>query len=101
MAYTMLNNSTMKQRNYMFDSLEGAALSFIRESCEGLRFDKNKALSKESRNIDFDGKSFAANQIPYNMEKDIDRLCLENAIERFLKSGKKEEAFDVYVCWRL
>ncbi len=33
------------------------------------------------------------------MEKDIDRLCLEKAIERFLKSGKKEDAFDVYFCY--
>ncbi|WP_461811734.1 hypothetical protein, partial [Faecalimonas sp.] len=39
------------------------------------------------------------NQIPINMEKDIDRLCLEKAIERFLKSGKKEDAFDVYFCY--
>ena len=33
------------------------------------------------------------------MEKDIDRLCLENAVDRFLSSGKKEEAFDVYFCY--
>lgn len=33
------------------------------------------------------------------MEKDIDRLCLEKAIDRFLKSGKKEDAFDVYFCY--
>ena len=33
------------------------------------------------------------------MQMDIDRLCFENAIERFLKSGKKEDAFDVYFCY--
>ncbi|MBR4027556.1 MAG: hypothetical protein IKJ01_08410, partial [Lachnospiraceae bacterium] len=33
------------------------------------------------------------------MQMDIDRLCLENAIDRFLKSGKKEDAFDVYFCY--
>jgi hypothetical protein len=33
------------------------------------------------------------------MEKDIDRLCLERALERFLESGKKEDAFDVYFCY--
>ena len=30
------------------------------------------------------------------MEMDIDRLCLENAIHNFLKTGKKEDAFNVY-----
>ena len=99
MAYTMLNSTKLKEKNYARNTLEGAALSFIRETCEGLRFDKSKAVSAECENIDFSGTSLKANQIPYNMEKDIDRLCLENAIERFLKSGKKEDAFDVYFCY--
>lgn len=46
-----------------------------------------------------DGASIKAGQIPYNMEKDIDRLCLENAIKHFMESGKKEDAFDVYFCY--
>ena len=99
MAYTMLDNTTIRKRNRVSDSLEGAALSFIRECCEGLRFDKNKAVSRECDKLDFDGTSLKAGQIPFNMEKDIDRLCLENAVDRFLKSGKKEDAFDVYFCY--
>ena len=99
MSYTMLNNDLIKKHDYAPYSLEGAALSFIREYCEGLRFDKKKATSILSDNLDFDGTSLKANQIPFNMEKDIDRLCLENAVDRFLKSGKKEDAFDVYFCY--
>lgn len=99
MAYTMLDNTTIRKRNGVSDSLEEAALSFIRERCEGLRFDKSKAVSKECDELDFDGTSLKAGQIPFNMEKDIDRLCLENAVKRFLKSGKKEDAFDVYFCY--
>ncbi len=99
MAYTMLDNATIRQRDYAPDTLEGAAVSFIRECCEGLRFDKNKATTMSSGSLDFDGTSFKTNQIPFNMEKDIDRLCLENAVVRFLKSGKKEDAFDVYFCY--
>ena len=109
MSYTMLNNDLIKKHDYAPYSLEDAALSFIREYCEGLRFDKSKAVSISfdkgkaipilSDNLDFDGTSLKANQIPFNMEKDIDRLCLENAVDRFLKSGKKEDAFDVYFCY--
>lgn len=99
MSYTMLNNATIKRYDYAPESLEGAALSFIRECCEELRFDKSKAISMNAENTDYDGTSLKSNQIPFNMEKDIDRLCLENAVDRFLKSGKKEDAFDVYFCY--
>ncbi len=99
MSYTMLNNEALRNYDYAPKSLEGAALSFIRNLCEELRFDKSKAMSFFDDNLDFDGASLKANQIPFNMEKDIDRLCLENAVARFLKSGKKEDAFDVYFCY--
>lgn len=99
MSYTMLNNDAIRKYDYASDSLEGAALSFIRDCCEELRFDKNKATSMNVDSIDLEGTSLKKNQIPFNMEKDIDRLCLENAINRFLKSGKKEDAFDVYFCY--
>nr|MCR4567243.1 hypothetical protein [Pseudobutyrivibrio sp.] len=72
MSYTMLNNEAIRKYDYATESLEGAALSFIRDLCEGLRFDKNKATSFNDNNLDFDGTSLKANQIPYNMEKDID-----------------------------
>ena len=73
MSYTMLNNETIRKYDYATESLEGAALSFIRDLCEKLRFDKTKAMSFEDK-LDFDGTSLKANQIPYNMEKDIYRL---------------------------
>lgn len=98
MAYTMLRNKVIT-RNYTKNSLEQAALAFIREDCQGLRFDAGKATDIHEENLDFEGTSLKANQIPYNMEKDIDRLCLENAVDRFLKSGRKEDAFDVYFCY--
>ena len=99
MSYTMLNNEAIKKYDYAAGSLEGAALSFIRDLCEELRFDRSKATSMSGDALDLDGTSLKAGQIPYNMEKDIDRLCLENAVARFLKSGKKEDAFDVYFCY--
>lgn len=99
MAYTMLRNETIRQRDYAKNTLEGAALAFIRECCEGLRFDRTRATTLSAGNLDHDGTGLKVNQIPFNMEKDIDRLCLENAVDRFLKSGKKEDAFDVYFCY--
>jgi hypothetical protein len=93
MAYTTLEHSG-PQRTYDEKGLEYHALKFIRESCEGLRFDPGKEHEQE-----YTGKSIGKDQIPYNMEKDIDRLCLERAVERFLNSGKKEDAFDVYFCY--
>lgn len=92
MAYTMLKNNIISKK-YPEYSLEQCVVKFIREACEGLRFetvDESKA---------FMGKSIGSNRIPFNMEKDIDRLSFENAIDRFLKSGKKEDAFDVYFCY--
>lgn len=98
MGYTMLKNR-IAERNYPEHSLAQASLTFIREDCEGLRFVDGKAAHIDSDQLDYEGTSLYANQIPCNMEKDIDRLCLENAINRFLKSGKKEDAFDVYFCY--
>ena len=93
MGYTMLKNIKLNDKSVDDYTLFGATLSFIRNSCEGLRFDKSKAGD------DLEGKSLKPNQIPYNMEKDIDRLCFENTLSRFLKSGRKEDAFDVYFCY--
>lgn len=71
--------------------LETHAIHFVRERCENLRFDPNY-MDLE----DWEGTSLSRGQIPFNMEKDIDRLCLENAIHRFLESGVAEDAFDIY-----
>ena len=99
MAYTMLNNKTIRPRNYLPGTLEFEVNSFIHERCEGLRFDKTKAKSRDDSQMDFDGTSLENVKIPLNMEKDIDRLCFENAIDCFIKSGKKEDAFNIYFCY--
>ena len=107
MAYTALE--TMRERNraaYGIDApvvpscptggtdLERRALHFIRERCEGLRFDPAFADL-----TDAEGTSLRPRQIPKNMERDLDRLCLERAVQRFLGSGTAEDAFDVYYIW--
>ena len=45
------------------------------------------------------GCSLSSGQIPYNMERDIDRLCLEKALEAFFDSGVAEDAYTVYYCY--
>lgn len=96
MGYTKLTNQAGR-REYTKFGLEDAALAFIRESCEGLRFDPEK--EKEEKSGIYLGTSLHENEIPYNMQMDIDRLCLENVVRRFLDTGRKEDAFDVYFCY--
>lgn len=75
------------------------ALAFIRDCCEDLKFDNS---TQERKTLsDSDRRSAGKKQIPYNMERDLDRLCFETAIGRFLNSGSKEEAFDIYYCYCL
>ena len=45
------------------------------------------------------GTSLAPEQIPYNMQMDINRLCLERELERFMDSGATEDAYNVYYCF--
>lgn len=96
MAYTKLKNP-IKEISAAVATLEGAALEFIRNDCEGLRFDAEKTAAESDGH--YLGTSLKKEQIPYDMQMDIDRLCLENALEKFLKSGKKEDAFNVYFCY--
>lgn len=79
------------------NDLIGKALNFIDESCTDLRFDS--VITEKEKVEGPKGTSINKNQIPYNMQMDIDRLCLSNAIKRFLKTGRKEDAFDVYFCY--
>lgn len=80
--------------------LAGAVRRFLVESCEDLRFDKEKA---DTENKDVKPPVFGGNSggetIPVNMEKDIDRICLVNAMDRFIVSGMANDAFDVYFCY--
>lgn len=95
MGYTKLR---APERQYDAFSLEGAALTFLRDRCEGLRFSPEKA-EEEARTGTLLGTSQKKGDIPYDQQMDTDRLCLENALRRFLRSGRKEGAFDVYFCY--
>lgn len=64
----MLKN-IKNHRKYSTNSLEQSALSFIRNSCQGLRFDKSKTMNFNLSELDFDGTSLKKNQIPYNYGK--------------------------------
>lgn len=75
-------------------NLEKECLAFIREACEELKFNQSYSLC-----VDMEGNSIGKNQIPYNMERDTDRLCLERAIHNFMQTGLAEDAFDIYFCY--
>jgi len=67
MGYTTLKNQGRVKEDEEF-TLEGAALRFIRERCEQLRFDKSKATSMNSDALDFEGTSVKVKQIPFNIK---------------------------------
>ena len=75
--------------------LKSAALRFLHERCEGLRFSPEKAKQEEQTGT-YLGTSYRPNQIPYNMQMDLDRLCLERELEAFIDSGVAEDAYTVY-----
>ena len=77
--------------------MERRAIDFIRNRCEELRFDKKNSLRAAYE--DTDGKSLKPNMIPYNMEKDLDRLTFETCIHLFMESGAHIDAFNVYFCF--
>ena len=79
------------------NDLKSAALRFLHNRCEELRFDTEKE-EREKSGV-YQGKSIKANQIPYNMEMDLNRLCLEKALETFIDSGVAEDAYAVYYCY--
>lgn len=95
MGYTKLRGP---ERLYDAFSLEGAALTFLRDRCEGLRF-STEMEEEEARTGKLLGTSLKKGEVPYNQQMDADRLCLENALRRFLRSGRKEDAFNVYFCY--
>ncbi len=79
------------------NGLKEAALRFLRESCEQLGFDPDKESEYQSRH--FSGTGIRENQIPCNMQKDIERLCLESKMEYFMDSGSVMDAYSVYYCF--
>ncbi len=80
------------------DDLKSAALRFLRKRCEQLRFDAKKEEQEAETGV-YSGKSLRDGQIPYNMQMDVNRLCLEKALETFIDSGVAEDAYAVCYCW--
>ena len=76
------------------DDLKTAALRCLRDRCEGLRH----SADLESAGA-YTGASLSAGQIPFNMQMDIDRLCLEKTLGDFIDSGVAEDAYSVYFCF--
>lgn len=64
MSYTMLRNP-VKKICLDANSFEKAALDFIRDSCQGLRFDMSKAVNIDSDKLDFEEK--ALNMVRYHI----------------------------------
>lgn len=106
----------VKKQNPSFkpvSDLEKHAVSFIRNRCTDLRYktdaahmdfiriieENPDAAAEAAAHMDADGTSLKPNQIPYNMQCDLDRRCLEVAVHRFLESGITKDAFDVYFCY--
>lgn len=80
------------------NSLKCASLRFIHEACEGLKFDLSKEAEEDATGL-YLGTSLKPNQIPYNMQMDINRLCIEKCLEQFIDSGSAEDAYLVYYCY--
>ncbi len=78
--------------------LKSAALRFLHERCEGLLFDRQIEEEEERTGL-YRGTSLATDQIPYNMQMDINRLCLERELEKFLDSAATQDAYTVFYCF--
>ena len=74
--------------------LKSVVMRFLDKRCVDLRHDP-KAEERETDGH-YEGSSIRPNQIPYNMQMDIDRLCLERELESFIDSGVAEDAYTVY-----
>ena len=75
--------------------LKSASLRFLEQRCVRLRFSEEKER-EEAETGRYLGTSLLPNQIPYNMQMDIDRLCLKNELAKFIDSGVAEDAYTVY-----
>lgn len=71
-------------KHSMKSDFSNACLDFIRHSCLDLKFT---------------GAPTPPFGPSHDFNRDIDRLCLENAAARFLMSGSRDDAFDVYVSY--
>ena len=80
------------------NDLKSAALRFIHNQCEKLNFDEKIAENEKNSRV-LQGTGTASGQIPYNMQMEINRLCLERELEHFIDSGVAEDAYNVYYCY--
>ena len=78
--------------------LKSAVLRFLHERCEGLLFDSHIEEEEERTGL-YRGVSLAPGQIPYNMQMDVDRLCLERELEKFMDSAATQNAYTVFYCF--
>ena len=79
------------------DGLKFHALHFLHDCCEELGFDPQKEeLEKDGVLL---GNSVKEGQIPFNMQMDINRLCLETELGKFIDSGTAEDAYTIYYCY--
>ncbi len=78
--------------------LRSAALRFLHQRCEGLRFDAKKTAA-EKKTGTYLGTGIRPNQVPYDMQMDVDRLCLANELGKFIDSGVAEDAYTVYYAY--
>ena len=76
--------------------MKGAALRFLHERCEGLCFDPEKESEDP---VCCSGTSVLPGQIPFNMQMDLNRLCLQRELETFIDSGSAEDAYNIYYCY--
>ncbi|MBP3874651.1 MAG: hypothetical protein J6E41_03005, partial [Lachnospiraceae bacterium] len=79
------------------NDLKSASLRFLHDRCEGLCFDP--AADQEMETGKYTGISLRKGQIPYNMQMDVNRLCLERELEKFIDSGVAEDAYTIYYCY--
>ena len=70
--------------------LKSAALRFLHERCEGLLFDSQIEEDEERTGL-YRGVSLAPGQ--------INRLCLERELEKFLDSAATQDAYTVFYCF--
>lgn len=78
--------------------LKSAAIRFINHSCEDLKYNAD-ITAREDREGRFEGVSLKKGQIPYNEQMEVDRLCLEYSLSRFLDTGNIQDAYNVYYCF--
>lgn len=78
--------------------LKSAALRFLHERCEDLLFDRQIEEDEEKTGL-YRGAGLAQGQIPYNMQMDLNRLCLERELEKFLDSAATQDAYTVFYCF--